>query len=221
VAGVPALAPPCPLNGMSDGPSGAKGGAQASACAAPDGPGDRTMMSDSDADRVLVRPAALPAEAEALAGVYVSSAEHHAGLDPELYRVPLLETVVARYRQATPEPGSITLVAEVGGEVVGMASVRMSPAPSEASMMTPVPSAAVDIAVLPNHRGQGLGGRLMRAAEAAARQSGARRMVLDAATANERALRFYEERLGYRPFGILLAKPLPDESPEEPGAPEV
>jgi ribosomal protein S18 acetylase RimI-like enzyme len=179
------------------------------------------MMSDSDADRVLVRPAELPAEAEALAAVYVSSAEHHAALDPELYRVPLLEAVVARYRQATPEPGRIMLVAEVGGEVVGMASMRMSPAPSEASMMTPVPSAAVDIAVLPNYRGQGLGGKLMLAAEAAARRFGARRMVLDAAAANERALRFYEERLGYRPFGTLLAKPLPEESPEEPGAPEV
>src|SRR5262245_20017579 len=169
----------------------------------------------SDHDLVVIRPVALPADAAALARIYVSSAEHHAGLDPERYRVPALEAVADRYRQAAPEAGELILVAEVAGEVVAMARVRLSPTPSEASMMTPVPGARVDIAVLPAYRSQGLGERLMRAAEAAARRLGARRMVLDAAAANQRALKFYEDRLGYRPFGILLTKPLTDERADQ------
>ncbi len=63
----------------------------------------------------------------------------------------------------------------------------------------------LDVAVLASHWGLGIGTRLMEAAEALA----ARRVQLDAAAANADALRSYRSRLGYRPLGVLLHKPLP------------
>ena len=47
----------------------------------------------------------------------------------------------------------------------------------------------------------------MAAAEALARARGARRVLLDVAAANQRAVRFYR-RLGYTELGLLLLKPL-------------
>jgi ribosomal protein S18 acetylase RimI-like enzyme len=91
-----------------------------------------------------------------------------------------------------------------------MAQARMAPAPSRASMVAPVPTAVIDVAVLGGHRGAGIGTRLLRAAESLARRRGARRVQLDAAAANREALRFYQARLGYRPFGMLLQKSLED-----------
>lgn len=45
---------------------------------------------------VKVRTANLPADADALAAVYRSSAAHHARLDAGLYRVPALKAVADR-----------------------------------------------------------------------------------------------------------------------------
>jgi ribosomal protein S18 acetylase RimI-like enzyme len=162
-------------------------------------------------DDVRVRVADLPADADALAAVYISSAAHHAGLDPDFYQVPTREAVADRYRDPSHLREAVILVAEVGGVVVGMATVRMLPPTSEASMVTPARAASVDVALLGAYRGRGIGERLMRSAEAAARIGGADRVVLDVAAANERALRFYQDRLGYRMFGALLMKPLTDE----------
>jgi ribosomal protein S18 acetylase RimI-like enzyme len=160
------------------------------------------------ADEVRIRPAALPAEAEALARVYVSSSEHHAALDGSFYRVPDLGVVADRYRRPAGGRPPAILVAEAAGEVVGMAQVGMAPEPDRASMVRPVPTATIDVAVLAGWRGRGIGTRLMAAAETLARGRGARRVLLDAAAANQPALRLYQHRLGYRPLGLLLLKPL-------------
>jgi ribosomal protein S18 acetylase RimI-like enzyme len=89
-----------------------------------------------------------------------------------------------------------------------MAQVARAPEPHPASMIRPAPTATIDVAVVPGWRGRGLGARLMLAAEALARERGARRVLLDVAAANQRALRFYQHRLGYRPLGSLLEKRL-------------
>src|SRR5262245_20375201 len=162
-------------------------------------------------DDVRVRVADLPADADALAAVYISSAAHHVGLDPDFYRVPSREAVAARYRDPSHLREAVILVAEVTGLIVGSATVRMLPQSTESSMVTPARAASVDIALLGAYRGRGIGEQLMRSAEAAARIGGANRIVLDVAIVNERALHFYQDRLGYRLFGALLMKPLDDE----------
>jgi ribosomal protein S18 acetylase RimI-like enzyme len=58
------------------------------------------------------------------------------------------------------------------------------------------------IAVLPSHRGQGSGARLLRAAEDHARALGAGRVVLDVALDNERARAFYA-RMGYESDSLV------------------
>ena len=48
----------------------------------------------------------------------------------------------------------------------------------------------------------------MEAAERWARERGAGLMMLDASVANLDALRFYEQRHGYRRSGVLMRKPI-------------
>jgi ribosomal protein S18 acetylase RimI-like enzyme len=156
-----------------------------------------------------IRSAVLPADAEGLAGVYVSSASHHARLDPGFYRVPSLAAVTARYRSGPAGTRPDLLVAELDGRIIGMAELTELTAPGPASMITPLRTGSVDVAVLDTHRGQGVGGLMMRAVERAARARGLQRLMLDAASANDRALHFYRAKLGYRDQGVLLRKDLP------------
>jgi len=58
------------------------------------------------------------------------------------------------------------------------------------------------IAVLAEHRGLGMGEALLHAGEDRARQQGARRLVLDVETHNDRACSFYD-RLGYRRASVI------------------
>lgn len=156
----------------------------------------------------MIRPARV-GDAEAAAAVYVASAEHHHALDPDLYRVPDVEAVAARYRDRIPavDEAAELLVAEVDGEVVGTCLVRLLPASSEASMLVPRRAAEVDVAVLRSRRGGGVGRALMEHAQRWAAARGARLLLLNAHAANTAALVFYE-RLGYRRVGVVLHKPV-------------
>jgi hypothetical protein len=73
---------------------------------------------------------AVSEDADAVARIFLGSAEYHARLDPERYSVPELETISARRRerQVRPEsPDCITLVVEVSGEIVGFIDARFEP----------------------------------------------------------------------------------------------
>lgn len=89
-----------------------------------------------------------------------------------------------------------------------MAALTELAPPGPASMVAPVRTASVEVAVLDGHQGQGIGSLLMQAAEQAARAQGMRRLMLDAASANDEALRFYRTRLGYHDQGVFLRKDL-------------
>ena len=65
-----------------------------------------------------------------------------------------------------------------------------------------------EIAVNRGRRSQGIGGRLLRAAEDWGRQLGAEFALLEYHTANTRASLFYQERMGYRPASITAIKRL-------------
>ena len=158
---------------------------------------------------IQIRPATI-GDSEALAAVYVSSARHHASLDSEYYRVPDQKAVIRYLREAlstdSPER-TVRLVAEVEGVVLGSAEVTLQ-SPNAGSMIRSALAASVGVAVLEDQRGGGIGSRLMEAAEDWARERGATLMLLDASAANVDALRFYEERHGYRLRGVLMTREL-------------
>jgi len=71
--------------------------------------------------------------------------------------------------------------------------------------------------VVPERRGEGIGGALLDAAERALRERGADRVALEALADNDRAREFYADR-GYERHRVVLAKPLGDAEDGGPNA---
>ena len=162
-----------------------------------------------------IRPA-VPGDANGIAHTFLESAEYHAQLDSERYSIPAAETISARYREGRQHPshtgqGGITLVAELNGEIVGFVDARLeqSPDPMHREMIY---CHLAEIAVRRGHRSQGIGGRLLRAAEDWGRRLGAMFGSLEYHAANTRARLFYQERMGYRMASITAIKGLNDTS---------
>ena len=156
--------------------------------------------------RVTIRPAA-PSDAESLAVIYRASSEHHFRLDPSLYSPPPVDDLVERYRTRLPLPeNSEILVAEIEGEVVGWLEIVLKSAGGGPGMLRDQASAEIDIAVDPDHRSSGVGSELMRAAEAWTVERGAELMTVEVHVANVDAVRFYQERHGWRTTGLVLMK---------------
>ncbi len=94
-----------------------------------------------------------------------------------------------------------------GGEIVGLAMVSLRP-----ELLSLEPSAHLEaLAVAPGFEGQGLGHRLIEAAEVDARANGAETMTLHVFAVNTRARRLYE-RAGYDGELVRYIKPLADSS---------
>ncbi|WP_139982367.1 GNAT family N-acetyltransferase [Nocardioides litoris] len=110
---------------------------------------------------------------------------------------------LARYVDAWPRPGDGGVVAEVAGEPVGALWWRLFPAdaPGYGFVATDVPE--LSVAVLPGHRGQGVGRLLVDGAVERARRSGVCALSLSVADGN-RARRLYE-RAGFRPVARVGA----------------
>jgi GNAT superfamily N-acetyltransferase len=169
------------------------------------------MDQASDAAATTIRPA-VGEDADGIARTFVDSAAHHASLDPERYAVPAADMISARYREGQQHPpesadGAVTLVAEVGGEIVGFVDARLeqSPDPMHREMTYCQIS---EIAVSGRHRNRGVGGDLIRAAEDWGRRQGATFAALEYHIANVRAGAFYQERMGYRPAAVIAIKRL-------------
>ncbi len=153
-----------------------------------------------------IRPAAID-DLDALLDIYLSSAAHHVALDPDYYGMPDPAAAAERLRAIIEDEGQMSgyLAAVADGRVVGSVSIALLPTPSAGSMVTPVPTAEVGIAVLENERNAGVGTALMAAAEAWAGARGVRAVILDMSARNAAARRFYE-RLGYGVTGHYLRK---------------
>jgi ribosomal protein S18 acetylase RimI-like enzyme len=163
-------------------------------------------MTTSAKPRVLIRTARLE-DAGALADVYMASAEHHVRLDPSLYRRPEWDSVEEQYRGRLPSAeDNVIFVAVVGGEVVGFVDVQLKRPDGEPRMLRHAVSAEIDIAVLRDARGSGIGTDLMAAAEAWAFEHGAEFMTLQVHTGNLDAIRFYQDRHGWRTSGLFMLK---------------
>jgi ribosomal protein S18 acetylase RimI-like enzyme len=165
------------------------------------------MDIPSSSMAMTIRPA-VPEDADRITRVYLESAEHHAGLDPERYWVPAFETISARYREGQQHPpDGVTLVAELTSEIVGFLDARLdrSPDPMHQEMIY---CHVVEIAVSSRHQNQGIGARLLRAAEDWGRRHGATLASLEYLAANTRAGEFYQRHMGYRVASITAIKRL-------------
>jgi ribosomal protein S18 acetylase RimI-like enzyme len=161
----------------------------------------------SSAD-IRIRPAEAR-DAEALARVRANFAAFHAALDPRVFRRLDEESLRAAYAERTALTADETLVAETDAGVVGFVELRLERPTGPGNIHRDVLYATVeDLAVEEAHRRRGIGEALMRAAERWARERGAEAMLLSTHPANEGALRFYRERLGYRTTGVTLIRRL-------------
>jgi ribosomal protein S18 acetylase RimI-like enzyme len=158
---------------------------------------------------ITIRPA-VSEDADGIARTFLESAEYHASLDPERYSVPALDTILARYRNGWQHPShdavvSVTLVAALRGEVVGFIDARLerSPDPMHRQLIYCYIS---EIAVSHRHQNQGIGARLLGAAEDWGRLHRAEFAFLEYHTANFRASAFYQRRMGYRTASITAIK---------------
>ena len=155
---------------------------------------------------VVIRPATRD-DVGALADVYQASAAHHIRLDPSLYSTPDYAALKERYSQRLPLPDDQQiLVAEMDGEVVGWIELHLRAAGGEPRMIRDMITVETDIAVLPQHRGHGVGSLLVEEGERWASEKGAQVITLETHVANTDAIRFYQERHGFRTTGIHLMK---------------
>jgi GNAT superfamily N-acetyltransferase len=156
---------------------------------------------------VEVRPA-VREDVPALVRLRLANAERHVELAPDLHRIPDADDV-RRYFEGSLSAGSnvVVLVAESGGQVIGMSELVILPEPPAHQILIPRRAAEIHTVVLGGHRGHGTGGVLVRAAEQAAADRGV--VVIYAAifAFNHGAARFYESA-GFGPRGTLLRKEL-------------
>lgn len=99
-------------------------------------------------------------------------------------------------------PSGVFVVAELDGEPVGCGGLRPGPEPGSAEVKR--------MYVAPRARGRRIAQQVLDELEAAARELGYRRLVLETGTAQPEAMRLYE-RLGWQPvaaFGHYAASPL-------------
>jgi GNAT superfamily N-acetyltransferase len=151
----------------------------------------------------MIRPAE-HRDVSALVRLRLVNAERHVELAPDLFRLPDVDAV-RRYFEQVWASGLIS-VAEVDGEVVGMAEVVLLADPPEHQILVPRRSADIHTVVLDGHRGRGIGAALVAAAERVAARHGATVTFANIFATNERAVAFYSAA-GFGPRGILLSKP--------------
>jgi GNAT superfamily N-acetyltransferase len=152
---------------------------------------------------MLTRPAGR-ADIPALVRLRLVNAERHVELDPSLFRVPSADAVREHFEKIFDS--ALITVAEVGGEVVGMAEVVPLPPPPDHQILVPRRAADVHTVVLDGFRGRGIGKALVAAAQEVATAHGAWTLNALIFTTNEEAVAFYSES-GFGPHGILLARP--------------
>jgi ribosomal protein S18 acetylase RimI-like enzyme len=109
---------------------------------------------------------------------------------------------LSEVHQALASADARVFVAEASGAVIGTARVEFAERPYFRI------AEIRRVYVLPEWRRRGVAGELMRVAEDAARDGGAREVRLSVVAENEDAIGFYRRR-GYGDFAIRLRKRLP------------
>jgi GNAT superfamily N-acetyltransferase len=144
----------------------------------------------------------------ALVRLRLANAERHVELAPHVHRIPDAEAVRRYFEDSlSAESDVLVLVAETGGEVVGMSELVIRPDPPAHQILIPRRAAEIHTVVLAGHRGRGTGRALVRAAERAAADRGVAVVYAAIFASNHDAARFYESA-GFGPRGTLLRKEL-------------
>jgi len=121
---------------------------------------------------------------------------------PDVPRPPPEEALsdprLARYSVGFGRPGDFGMVADEGAEALGAAWWRYFQAEAPGYGFVDEATPEISAAVLPAHRGRGIGSALIRALEAEARDRGIGRLSLSVERDN-RAAALYR-RLGFKPL---------------------
>ncbi|HMJ95240.1 MAG TPA: GNAT family N-acetyltransferase [Thermoleophilaceae bacterium] len=146
--------------------------------------------------------------------LWESLSRHHAEVAPELSMLGELRAeadswAVRRelYEEWLAEPDAFVLIAEIDEKPVGYAVVSMR-GPEETWATGDRVAELQTLAVLPGHRGAGIGGALVDRMYAELRLLGVGQFVVGVVASNADAVRFYE-RLGLTKFIVAYAGQVP------------
>ncbi len=154
-----------------------------------------------------------PEDLPMLEPVWVSVHHHHAESMPEL--APYVDDATtwaahsAQYAELMAKPDTVLLLATDGDEVVGYGLAHVTPVEetwvADTWASGPRIGEIETLAVLPAHRGRGLGSELMERLEQELYSQGVTDLVIGVLPGNAGAVRLYE-RLGYRKTWMYLSR---------------
>ncbi len=158
---------------------------------------------------VVVRPARTE-DLPRLAALAAELVRVHHRLDPDRFFLPkrVVEGYLWWFERELANEHAILLAAEQGGTVVGYAYGRIED--RDFNMLLDKHGALHDVLVDESVRGARAGEALVRAFCAEAKNRGAPRVVLHAATGNDRAQALFA-KLGFRPTMVEMMCSLEDE----------
>ena len=150
-----------------------------------------------------IRPAER-GDVPALVRLRLANAERHVQLAPDIFRMPDPAAVRRHFEDVLGS--ALISVAELDGEVVGMAEVVLLTGQPDHQILVPRRGADIHTVVLDGYRGRGVGRALVAAAERVAAAHGVAVVFATIFSTNEDAVDFYSAA-GFGPRGILLSKP--------------
>jgi putative acetyltransferase len=156
---------------------------------------------------LVVRPAT-GVDVPAIAHLYLEVAEEVVGREPPFRHVPDLVHIERRYESRVEEADRAVLIGAVDGDVVAFVDVALIRHSDAGTYHAPGVDAYVEeLIVTGSHRRRGVARTLMDAAEAWAREAGARIVTLDTHVTNAPARALYDA-IGYREVGVSFLREL-------------
>jgi ribosomal protein S18 acetylase RimI-like enzyme len=165
-------------------------------------------------DVVIRRPQ--PGDGAGVARAWIDAGLYYAEISPKLFQVPPADGLtdwIEQWLLTGHSESTLLQVAETAGEVVGCIVVVLHQPMESASrqLIRELGLVRVEIELLvvaEAYRRQGIGTRLMQAAEAWARNKGAVVALLNTYVDSPLSVPFYEDRLGYRRRALRFRKDL-------------
>ena len=156
---------------------------------------------------------ARPGDGAGLARIWIDGATHYASLAPEAFQVPQAEGLAEWLEHEALSAETYSHVAVLDDELVGHVWAAVLPPSAQAAwqMLRDLCRTRLTIhwlGVLRAHRRQGVGTRLMTAAESWGRGRGAEVAGFSTYVAGPLSVPFYERGMGYRRQGLYFTKRL-------------